>query len=133
MANQVAGSQTKLAADVEALNSKITPALTMATGFVAASDFSNYLVVLNRVAVLNFVFWTAQGTEMPTQAWLTVATIPSGYRPSSNIPCSVSILGTGHASGNVYDGRITTAGEIQIYPTITTIPGRAIMNVCYDI
>lgn len=113
------------------LKSTATGSITAASGFTfITSDYTNLVAKSGNVVTAIIAFYTT--SDMTNWAWNTITTLPIGYRPSHSIGCIVSILGSGHGVGQTYDGRITSSGEVQIYAyEITTIPGRAILQVSF--
>lgn len=117
--------------DITTLNSKIAGTFTFNSGFTTSTnDYVGKLEKNNRVVCLNIMFYTT--SSFTQNAWVAIGTIPSEFRPSAHVPCSVTILGAGHATGAVYDGRVCSGGNVEFYTYgITSIPGRAIIQVSY--
>ena len=119
--------------DKFAFNSRKDATITMASNFGtgATYDYESGISKINNVATLHLVFWTT--STLTRGSWTTIGTIPAGFRPFQTLPCIISKLGSGHATGNTYDGRITSDGNIQLYvhEDIETIPGRAVIQTCY--
>ena len=127
------GGLNALNSNVTALSETTTGTITLASGFAAnPSEYVNQLKKNNHVVTFNFVFWTTSAIQQ-TLTWVTVATIPSGFRPANTLPCALLVLGGGHSKGYVYDARISQNGDVQIYVVadIANITGRAIIQVSY--
>ena len=101
---EVAGSQTKLAADVEALNSKITPETVTVINGVC------YLSVIGNICMLNIGGAISQA---PTGSETTIATLGTNYRPAQTTYGIVVVEG---GRSNKYALiTINNRGEIILY------------------
>lgn len=69
----------------------------------------------------NLVFLRVTGSvsaNMPARSYTTVGTLSANYRPSVATPANTFVQ---QSSGEIFALRVTTSGEVQIYPSINAI------------
>ena len=118
IANGAAITSSNVAADADgvvngafsALNSKIATKSTTATLASGWSVGSNQNIIYKSGDVVSLLLWVNGGT-ITQSSWNLIATIPSGYRPSS----SVDFLGINNTNDKAVHCQITNDGRILVY------------------
>lgn len=100
-----------LRAEVDALNSKTTDTITVASGWTVANNWC-----AKRAGITTFYLEVTNGTL--SSGWNTLGTLPVGYRPANAF--DIVFVDNGTSSAPAVQGKVTSAGLIQIYKSSGT-------------
>lgn len=94
--------------------------------FVNPASYENCFALDN---IININFNVYSSNEITADQWVTVATIPTGYRPSSNVYLNAFGCGEGWANPVAVPMSINTNGEISV--RVSTAIKRVIVSGSY--
>lgn len=99
------------------------------TSITITSDYTidnNSCFKSQNYVVIGFNIYNSNST-FSTYGWTKIAQLPSGSRPSTEIYFPTIAVGSGLASPTAVPARVTSDGEVFIYPVVTNLK-RVIAN-----
>ena len=99
------------------------------TSITITSDYTidnNSCFKSQSYVVIGFNIYNSSST-FGTYSWTKIAQLPSGSRPSAEIYFPTIAVGAGLASPTAVPARVTSDGEVFIYPTVANLK-RVIAN-----
>lgn len=96
---------------IDSLNTKTTDTLVVPSGWSVGNNFC-----AKKAGIVSFYLEVTNGTL--NSGWNTIGTLPVGYRPPNAF--DTLIVDNGSSGAPIAQGKVTSAGLVQVYKSSTT-------------